>query len=91
MMHNFYGPGAQFAGQGNFWWLGLISMLAHLLFWVIVIYLAIKLIHKYFPGISVFREDEDKAMSILRERYAKGEIDREEFILRKSELEVKRD
>ncbi|NTW05259.1 MAG: hypothetical protein HGA27_03960 [Peptococcaceae bacterium] len=89
MMHNFYGPGVQFAGRGDFWWLGLISMVIHLLFWIVMIYFAIKLIHKYFPGISVLKEDEDKAMSILRERYAKGEIDNEEFNQRKAELEVK--
>lgn len=87
MMRGFYGPGPDFLGQGNFMWMGIASMIIHLLFWVAVIYLAVKLFKKYSNRLESSKGQEDTAMSILRARFAKGEIDAEEFRLRKTELE----
>ena len=86
MMHNFYGPGVYSTAQGDFWWMGA-SMIAHLLFWIVVIYFTVKLINKYFHKANDSKVKEDTAIYILRERYAKGEIDSEEFKQRKAELE----
>jgi len=86
MMHHFYGPG-NYVMQGSFGWMGIASMVIHLLIWGVVIYLAIRLVNKYFNKVEASKIKEDSAMSILRERFAKGEIDSEEFKQKKAELE----
>lgn len=88
MMRGFPGPEAGYMMQGNFWWMGIISTVVHLIFWAIVIYIGYKLFVKYFAKPSQIQATpEDAAMNILRERFAKGEIDAEEFEQRKSVLE----
>jgi putative membrane protein len=86
-MHPFYGPSSQLIGGGNYWWLGMASMVLYLLFWAIVIVFAAKLFKKYYPGMDHQNAKEDTALSILRERYARGEIDTEEFKQKKADLE----
>ena len=86
-MHPFYGPSSQFMGEGTFWWLGMASMILYLLFWAVVIIFAVRLFKKYFLGPDQPKGKEDTALSILRERYAKGEIDAEEFKQKKADLE----
>lgn len=88
-MHPFYGPNSQFLGQENYWWVGLASMIMYLLFWAVVILIAVKVIKKYSIKVYVSKEKEDTAMIILRERYARGEINAEEFKQKKSDLEQK--
>jgi putative membrane protein len=85
-MHPFYGPSSQFLQEGNFWWLGLASMAMYLLFWAIVIIIAVKIIKKYFINADRPKAKEDTAMIFLRERYAKGEINAEEFKQMKADL-----
>ncbi|NLI91542.1 MAG: hypothetical protein GX434_04850 [Peptococcaceae bacterium] len=87
MMHNWYGHGSNLISQGNFWWMGVASMIIHLLFWGVVIFLAVKFLKKYLERADRKRVNEDSAMMILRERFAKGEIELEEFKQRKAELE----
>lgn len=84
-MHPFYGPGILLLANGDFW-LGIASMAMYLLFWAIVIFIAIKLFKKYLPQLTNVRRKEDTALSILRERYARGEIDAEEFKRKKEDL-----
>ena len=74
-------------GGGNVWWLGMASMILYLLFWAVVIIFAVRLFKKYFLGPDQQKAKEDTALSILRERYAKGEIDAEEFKQKKADLE----
>lgn len=82
MMHGWYGPG----WQGDYWWMGLVAMLIQILFWGGIIYLIFRLFKNYSsPNTS--GKDNDSSLSIIRERYAKGEIDLEEFNTRKQELE----
>lgn len=63
-------------GAGMFWMM---------LFWIIVIglviYAILLLITKVFS-----KKQEDPAMEILRERFARGEIDQEEFEEKKAAL-----
>ena len=62
-------------------------MIIHFIFWAVVIYFAIKLVNKYVKKVDESKVKENSAMSILRERFAKGEIDSEEFKQKKTELE----
>ncbi|HEX5350079.1 MAG TPA: SHOCT domain-containing protein [Trichococcus sp.] len=85
-MHPFYGAVNEFFAEG-YWWVGLLSMVLYLLFWAIVIVFAVKLFKKYFAGREIPpKTKEDSALKILRERYARGEIDVEEFKQKKSDL-----
>jgi len=86
-MHPYYGPSVQILGQENAWWIGLASMLMYLLFWGVVSVIAIRMFKKYFVNVKVPEAKGDLAMSILRERYARGEIDSEEFKRIKADLE----
>jgi len=86
-MHPFYGPSSQLFQGGESWWLGLASMAMYLLFWAVVIVIAVKMFKKYIVRMDYPKNRKDNAMSILRERYAKGEIDAEEFKRKKADLE----
>lgn len=59
-------------------WFGL----AHLLWWLLLIAGAIALVRALGAG----RRGRDSAMDILRERYARGEIDRGEYEERRKQL-----
>jgi len=85
-MHPFYGPDILLLAGGDFW-LGLASMAMYLLFWAVVIFIAFRIFKKYLPRLASMRKKEDTALSILRERYARGEIDAEEFARKKTDLE----
>lgn len=87
MMRGFAGPGAHIFAQGPYWWMGLISMAVHLIFWAVVIYIAYRLFKKYYKKPVSAAVKEDAAMAILRERFARGEIGAEEFEQRKAALE----
>lgn len=60
-----------------------LGWISTLIFWAVIVWIVYELI-KYAKG----RDDkkEDNAMRILRERYAKGEISKEEFEARKKDL-----
>lgn len=84
MMGNYYGY-----GFGNFYGFGWIVMV---IFWVLVVWGIIALVRgAFWSGHSGFnrhleRPEADKSMSILKERYAKGDISKEEFEEKKSVL-----
>lgn len=78
-MHPFYDYSRQLLAQNGTWWVGLVSMAMYLLFWAVVILLAYRFVRKYFLKKEGIDNIEDKAIGILRERYAKGEVDTEEF------------
>jgi putative membrane protein len=89
-----------FAGQGYGWghepgmmgwgfgmgWLGLVMMG---LFWILVIVMIIFLIRWLLTSGGPRGRDsqvEDSALEILKKRYARGEINREEFEEKKKDL-----
>jgi len=77
-------------GMGGAGWFGMI------LFWILAILAIVWLLRalelgRGLPGVDPHRNRrtgrEDRAISILRERYARGEIDSDEFQRRKQDLE----
>ncbi|AHF05968.1 membrane protein [Desulfitobacterium metallireducens DSM 15288] len=84
-----YGPGYYGNyGTGNFWWMGLIGMALQAVFWIAVIVIVWRLVRKngFHHSVGHSNSENDNALSILRERYAKGDIDSEEYARRKEEL-----
>ncbi|MDP2838322.1 MAG: SHOCT domain-containing protein [Candidatus Moranbacteria bacterium] len=79
MMGNYFGGGYGYMGGFGFFFM--------LLFWGLVIWALITLV----KAISEKRQSpseikEDEAMKVLRERYAKGEITKEQFEQTKKDL-----
>ncbi|MNR75539.1 hypothetical protein D3C72_61720 [compost metagenome] len=75
-------------GYGPMGW-GWFMMLLASLFWIAVLALIVVVIMRLWPGSSTFQSStprEDEALSILRQRYARGEIDSEEFERKRREL-----
>lgn len=72
---------------GSGW--GLFGLM-HLLWWIVVLLAVIALL-RWTSGRAVLGArtlEEDRAIDILRERYARGEIDKAEFEERKRELGI---
>lgn len=71
------GSGGMFFGGGFMW-----------IFWLLVI-VVIVVVVKAMMGSNTQRDgnEKDSALSILEKRYARGEIDREEYQEKKRELE----
>ena len=75
----FNGYGGWGTGSMMGWFGGGIMMI---LFWAIVIYFIVWLVRNNKAN----GKDSNKALGILKERYAKGEIDKNEFEEKKKEL-----
>jgi putative membrane protein len=89
-MHPFYGQNSILLSQESTWWAGIVSMAMYLLFWGIVIFIAARMAKKYLAGANLIQSKGDSAVRILRERYARGEIEFEEFLKKKEDLEKHR-
>ena len=63
------------AGMGLF---GPVGMLIGMAFWVVVVVLAVWGVSALFSGARAPRREEDP-QTILKRRYAQGEIDRAEY------------
>lgn len=81
-----YGPYGGTYGA-NFWWMGIAGLLMQLIFWVAIISFGIYLYRRYSHRIPTGGFDSRNPLTILRERYARGEIDSEEYHRRKQDLE----
>ncbi|MCB2228822.1 MAG: SHOCT domain-containing protein [Desulfarculaceae bacterium] len=92
-----YGPGG---GYGGGWgghmmygmgWLGGPFMI---IFWILLIVAGVALVKWLFAAskkdghAAPSGPSQDRSLAILRERYAKGEIDQEQFAAMKRELEA---
>ena len=63
----------------------MIGGLMMLVFWGLVIFLIVVAVRRFTTGNSAPKQPD--ALDVLRDRFAKGEIDEEEFQKRKSTLE----
>lgn len=79
-----YGPG--YYGNGNYWWMGLMGSVIPLVLLIAVVAIVWHFVRKNNSHISVGHSPNNNALDILRERYAKGEIDSEEYTRRKENL-----
>ena len=75
MFHQ-YGPHHMMGNSGY----GMVWMILFILLLLVLFFLGYKL-------IQASRKDKDKALAILRERYAKGELTDEEFEQKKKTLQ----
>ncbi len=65
-------------GYGGYWILGL-------LFWILVL-IGLVLLIKYLWEGGLSRREQESALDILKKRYARGEISKEEFEEKKKDL-----
>lgn len=85
-MHPFYGPSGHLTAGREPSTSGLVSMAAYLAFWAVAIALAKRELDARFPRGGRAVAAADPAVALLRERFARGEIDVAEFRARLSEL-----
>lgn len=83
-MNPYYGPSSLLLQGADTAWIGLLSMVFYLLFWAVVIILAYRFVRNNVIGKTLSRKD--TSLIILRERYAKGEIDRSGFLEKQADL-----
>jgi putative membrane protein len=69
--------------MGGMWCIGMMFMM--LLFWFLVI-TGLILAVRWFLNEQKERRGNDSALEILRQRYARGEINKEEFESKKRDL-----
>ncbi|MGI8775584.1 MAG: SHOCT domain-containing protein [Actinomycetota bacterium] len=69
-----------------FGFFSLIPMVLGVIFWVFVIVIAVKLVRRANEGPA--RSGGSSAQHILEERYARGEITKEEFLERRAALQA---
>ena len=78
-----YGDMMGWGGGWGWGWFGMV----HMVLWWFLIILGIVVLAKWLFGSGGGRAaGDDRALAILRERYARGEIDKEEFDKRKRDL-----
>ena len=71
-------------GYGGGW--GFVGVVHMLLWWVLIILAIAVLIRWLIGGTGRSGSSSDRSLEILRERYARGEIDKNEFETRKRDL-----
>ncbi|MFZ3100675.1 MAG: SHOCT domain-containing protein [Desulfitobacteriaceae bacterium] len=75
-------------GNGGFWWMGLVGMAFQLIFWVAIIAIGIYLFKRLGDSrTTVGAFGRPDAFDILKERYARGEIDADDYQRRKQDLQ----
>lgn len=84
--HLVRGFGHGFMANGQNGWMGLLFLAAHLIFWIVIVVLAVILLRRHGSKVRMMQKQNEPALLILRERYALGEIDTEEFNQRKQDL-----
>jgi len=81
-----HGVGHGFMVNGQNGWMGMLPIVCHLIFLILIIVLAVILLRRHGSKVRLMQKLNDPALLILRERYAHGEIDTDEFNARKQDL-----
>jgi len=72
------------------WGWGLVGILGMIAFWVGIIVVIALIVRSFGRGaqssVTSARQPEDHALALLRERYARGEMDHEEYEARRLRL-----
>lgn len=84
--HVMRGFSHNFMINGQYGWMGWLPLAAHLIFWIVIVVLAVVLWRRHGSKVRMMQKQNDPALLILRERYALGEIETEEFNARKQDL-----
>ena len=71
---------------GHTGWLGWLPFVCHLIFMIIIIVIAVVCLKRHGKKVRAMQKQNDPALLVLRQRYAQGEIDSEEFNRRKQDL-----
>jgi len=79
-----WGDMGSMMGYGGGW--GFFGVLHMLLWWVLIVLGIVVLVKWLVGGKGDSRTGGDRALDILRERYARGEIDKDEFDTRRRDL-----
>jgi uncharacterized membrane protein len=85
-MHPFYGPSGRLLADRSGRPEGIASMAAYLAFWAVVVVVAKRELDVRWPREPGRPADGDHAIEALRVRYARGEIDREAFLVMRADL-----
>lgn len=75
-LFNRVSPYDGYSMMGSYWWIGGIIQLV---VWIGIVWLIVWAIKRFTKGVSIRNEDNDLALKIARERFAKGEITKEQF------------
>lgn len=78
-MHPFYGPSDRLLSGSESRGAGLASMAAYLAFWAVALVVAKRELDARFPPGGGRTDQRDRARAILRERFARGDIDESAF------------
>ena len=65
--------------DGNIWWLGALMMIVMIIFWGGIIALIIWAVMRFTRGTGSNTPQRSDPLDIAKERYARGEITKEEF------------
>ena len=76
-------------GYGGYGWMGIMGIIMPILFIVVIILLGIYLFRRNTSPHTFGLRGHNSPLDILRERYARGEIDSAEYEKRKQDLEGK--
>ncbi len=85
-MHPFYGPSGRLLADRAARPEGIVSMVAYLAFWAVVVAVAKREMDARWPRDTVRPAPGDPAVEALRARYARGEVDRETFLTMLADL-----
>ncbi|KAB2942381.1 MAG: SHOCT domain-containing protein [Hyphomicrobium sp.] len=77
-------PGPGGPGYEWMWWWGPWHMLMPLVFFGLIVFGIVALVRYLWPGPAP--AERRRALDVLDERYARGEIDREEYLKRRDDL-----
>ena len=82
----YQGPWGWHYGMMGGGWGMTFMIIAMILFWGLIIGGIILLVRFIFPSVSSGVKPSQDALEILKQRYAKGEIEKEEFDAKKRDL-----